>query len=163
MMRLIVAFTILILGGRIAEFQTPLFGNRSTFAPLQNTCRALLGVLSGPVLERLGGTLPFSPRVDGGGDGGGGDGGGGDGDGGDGTGTGGTGDGTGGTGEERAVMEVRAGTPGPERETAEIVTPMAMDPVPIRAPLGLRVIKVIRVILKMRRRTRRRRPRILQP
>jgi hypothetical protein len=53
-------------------------------------------VLSGPVLERLGGTLLFSPQVDGGGDGGGGDGGGGDG--GDGAGTSGGGDGNGGAG-----------------------------------------------------------------
>ncbi len=98
MMRLIVALTILLLGGRIAEFQTPPFGNRSNLAPLQSACRALLGVLSGPVLERLGGTLLFSPQVDGGGDGGGGDGGGGDGDGGDGAGTSGGGDGNGGAG-----------------------------------------------------------------
>jgi hypothetical protein len=64
---------------------------------------------------------------------------------------------------ERAAMEVRAGTAGLERETAETVTPMAMNPVPIRAPLARRVIKVIRVIRKMRRQKRRRRPRILQP
>jgi hypothetical protein len=98
-MRLIVGLTILLLGGRIAEFPTPPFGNRSNLAPLQSACRALLSVLSGPVLERLGGTLLFSPQVDGGGDGGGGDGGGGDGgDGGDGAGTSGGGDGNGGAG-----------------------------------------------------------------
>jgi hypothetical protein len=90
-MRFTVAFTILILGGRIAESQRPPFGDLSTLAPLQSACRALLGALSGPVLERLGGTLLlFSPQVDGGGDGGGGDGG----DGGDG----GAGDGSGGAG-----------------------------------------------------------------
>jgi hypothetical protein len=98
MMRLTVALTILLLGGRGAEFQTLPFGGRSNLARLQSACRAALGVLSGPVLERLGGTLLFSPQVDGGGDGGGGDGGGGDGDGGDGAGTSGGADGNGGAG-----------------------------------------------------------------
>jgi hypothetical protein len=96
MMRLIAALTILLLGARIAEFPTLPFGNRSNLDPWQSACRALLSVLSGPVLERLGGTLLFSPQVDGGGDGGGGDGGGGDG--GDGAGTSGGGDGNGGAG-----------------------------------------------------------------
>ena len=98
MMRLTVALTILLLGGRGAEFQTLPFGGRSNLARLQSACRAVLGVLSGPFLERLGGTLLFSPQVDGGGDGGGGDGGGGDGDGGDGAGTSGGADGNGGAG-----------------------------------------------------------------
>jgi hypothetical protein len=96
MMRLIAALTILLLGARIAEFPTLPFGNRSNLDPWQSACRALLSVLSGPVLERLGGTQLFSPQVDGGGDGGGGDGGGGDG--GDGAGTSGGGDGNGGAG-----------------------------------------------------------------
>jgi hypothetical protein len=106
-MQLIVGFTILLLGGRISEPQTPPFGNRSTLVPWQTACKALLGLLSGPVLERVGGTLLFSPQADGGGDGGGGGGGGdggdggtgtGTGDGASGTGTGGSGDGTSGTG-----------------------------------------------------------------
>ena len=81
-----------------------------------------------------------------------------------GTGTGGTGDGTGGTGDGTSGDGSTGGDTGTgDGNGGEIVTPMAMDPVPIRAPLGLRVIKVIRVILRMRRRTRRRRPRILQP
>ncbi len=96
LMRLIVAFTILILGQRMAQSPAPAFGDCSTLAAFQNACRALLGLWSGPVLEQIGGTLLFSPQVDGGGDGGGGDGGDG-GDGGAGTGSGGTGDG-GGTG-----------------------------------------------------------------
>ena len=75
MMRLIVAFTILILGGRIAQSQAPPFGDRSTFAPLQNACRALLGLLVWTCSRAVGGPLLFSPQVDGGGDGGGGDGG----------------------------------------------------------------------------------------
>jgi hypothetical protein len=51
---------------------------------------------------------------------------------------------------ERAAMEVRTETAGLEKEIAETVTPMATAPVPIRAPLGRRVIQVIRM---MRRRT----------
>jgi hypothetical protein len=148
MMRLIVGLTILLLGGRIAEFPTPPFGNRSNLAPLQSACRALLSVLSGPVLERLGGTLLFSPQVDGGGDGGGGDGGGGDG--GDGAGTSGGGDGNGGAGTSSDGST--GGDSGTGEGIAETVTPMETDPVPIRAPLGRRVIKVIRVVRKMRRR-----------
>jgi hypothetical protein len=76
MTRLMLAFTVLILSGRIAEFRTPPCGDPSILALFPSACRALLGVLSGPVLELVGGTLLFSPQADGGGDGGdGGDGG----------------------------------------------------------------------------------------
>lgn len=90
--RLVVTIAILMLGARTAGSETSPWGDSSALAPFQSACRALLGVLSGPVLERVAGTFLFSPQADGGGDGG--DGGGG----GDGTGSGGTGDGAGGTG-----------------------------------------------------------------
>jgi hypothetical protein len=108
---------VFIFAGRSVEAQIP-YGGRNASCPalFPSSCRALVCVLSGQVLERLRGMFLFIPQADGGGDGGGdgGDGGGGDGTGGDGTGAGDeTGDsGDGGDGDGPSGETSTVGAPG---------------------------------------------------